>query len=254
MAFPLDTEAPRNESLAVSLRILSLEHVAHEGPGRIASWAALRGHDLRSVSAAGDTLPPADSVEMLVIMGGPMNIYQHRDHPWLAEEKRFIAEATACGIPVLGICLGAQLLADVLGGKVLQNPVHELGWMPVRFLNRTGAFAAFPDSLCVMHWHGDTFTLPTGAVLAATNEACDHQAFIWQDRVVGLQFHPELDPAAVRALALAGHVYAWDGPFVQSVTELLQAQVAYEPLEKALHSLLDHLAGLALSRARQACA
>ena len=142
----------------------SLEHQSYEGPGRIADWAAARGHALtRTALYAGGLPPPLESFDLLVVMGGSMSIHEHRDHPWLAAEKRFLGEVIAAGKPVLGICLGAQLLADALGGKVFQNAEKEIGWWPVRVCDRRAPFAAFPEELTVMHWHGDTFSLPPGA-------------------------------------------------------------------------------------------
>src|SRR6187402_1606771 len=177
----------------MSKRIVTLEHFRADGPGKILDWVKERGHDLQRVFVdEGHALPQMDSFDYLIVMGGPMNIYQHRDHPWLVPEKAFIRAAADTGKSVLGICLGAQLLADVMGGKVMQNPEREIGWWPVRFLARPGPFAAFPAELACCHWHGDTFELPPGALHLAESDACKHQAFIIGDRLVGLQFHIEV--------------------------------------------------------------
>lgn len=223
-------------------RIHSLEHAPFEGPGRIAAWAADRGHIFSRTGLYEGTPPPAlDSFDLLVVMGGPMSIHDHRDHPWLPEEKRFLEAAISAGRPVLGVCLGAQLLADVLGGKVFQNPVKEIGWFPVRVFDRRPPFDAFPEELIAMHWHGDTFTIPPGARRIAESEACPNQAFIHSDRVVGLQFHIELERVGVEDLAAASLDEAGRAPFIQTREELLDPPAASAACGPALFALLDSL-------------
>jgi GMP synthase-like glutamine amidotransferase len=174
-------------------------------------------------------------------MGGSMNIYQHRDYPWLVLEKEFLRRAIDAGKPILGMCLGAQLLADVLGGKVYQNPEKEIGWFPVNFVDRSTPFAAFPDTLSVMHWHGDTFSLPPGARLVADSAGCPHQAFVWGDRVVGLQFHLEMGAVNVADLANVSAEDLTPGRYVQSAQELLETPADLTAAHEALFALLDEL-------------
>jgi GMP synthase-like glutamine amidotransferase len=116
------------------LNIHYFQHSPSEGLGEIEPWARRRRH---SISATrfdlGETPPSLEFVDWLIVMGGAMNVYEHRSHPWLVSEKRFLADALAAGKTVLGICLGAQLIADALGGKVVQNSEIEIGWFPVRF-------------------------------------------------------------------------------------------------------------------------
>ena len=178
-------------------------------------------------------------------MGGPMSVHEHRAHPWLPIEKRFLAEAIRARKPILGICLGAQLLADVLGGKVFQNPVKEIGWFPLCVFDRAAPLAAFPERLTVMHWHGDTFTIPEGARRVAESEACANQAFVHGDRVVGLQFHIELEKVGLEDLAAASLDEAGRAPFIQSREQLIAAPPESEAGAAALYALLDELARLA---------
>ena len=228
------------------MRIHSIEHAPFEGPGRIAAWAAERGHTLaRTALHDGDAPPSPEAFDLLVVMGGPMSIHEHRAHPWLPVEKLFLAETIRAGKPILGICLGAQLLADVLGGKVFQNPVKEIGWFPVRMLDRGAPFAAFPERLTVMHWHGDTFTIPEGARRVAESEACANQAFVHGDRVVGLQFHIELEKVGIEDLAAASLDEAGVAPFIQSREQLIAPPPESAGGGPALCALLDALAGLA---------
>lgn len=220
----------------------SLEHQSYEGPGKIADWAHARGHALtRTALYAGERPPPLAAFDLLVIMGGSMNIYEHRNHPWLVAEKEFISHAIAAGKPILGICLGAQLLADALGGKVFQNAEKEIGWWPIRVFDRSPPFAAFPEQLTVMHWHGDTFTLPPGARRVAESDACAQQAFVHGDRVVGLQFHLEQGPVAVSDLATACAAELVPAPHVQTREQLIARQPDLAPCETALFGLLDAL-------------
>ena len=227
------------------MRIHSLEHAPFEGPGRIAAWAAERGHPLaRTALYDGEGPPAMDAFDVLAIMGGAMSIHEHRAHPWLADEKIFLAEAIRARKPILGICLGAQLLADVLGGKVFQNAEKEIGWFPVRVFDRAAPFAAFPERLTVMHWHGDTFTIPDGARRVAESDACANQAFVHGDRVVGLQFHIELEKVGIEDLAAASLDEAGRAPFIQSREQLLAPPPGSEAGRAALYALLDALARL----------
>jgi GMP synthase (glutamine-hydrolysing) len=225
------------------MRIHSLEHQPEEGPAKIADWAAARGHSLvRTALYAAEPPPALDTFDLLVIMGGGMNIYQHRDHPWLVEEKAFLRRAIDAGKPILGICLGAQLLADVLGGKVYQNPEKEIGWFPVSFTDRAGLFASFPEKMNVMHWHGDTFDLPPGARLIASSEGCPQQAFVWGDRVVGLQFHLEMGAVNVADLATVAAEDLTPGRFVQSAAQLTETPADLPVAHASLFALLDAMA------------
>jgi len=233
------------------MRIHSLEHQPAEGPAKIADWATARGHTLaRTAIYAGEALPELEAFDLLVIMGGGMNIYQHRDHPWLVAEKEFLRRASDAGKPILGICLGAQLLADVLGGKVYQNPEKEIGWFPVNFLDRSAPFADFPESMNVMHWHGDTFDLPSGARSVASSEGCPRQALVWGDRVVGLQFHLEMGAVNVADLANVSAEDLTPGRYVQSAEQLLQTPADLPAAHAALYALLNELARLAAGSPR----
>ena len=228
------------------MRIHSIEHAPFEGPGRIAAWAAERGHSLtRAALHDGEALPAPDAFDLLVVMGGAMSIHEHRNHPWLPVEKHFLAEAIRARKPILGVCLGAQLLADVLGGKVFQNPVKEIGWFPVRMLHRAAPFAAFPERLTVMHWHGDTFTIPEDARRVAESDGCANQAFVQGDRVVGLQFHIELEKVGIEDLAAASLDEAGVAPFIQSREQLISPPPESADAARALYALLDQLALLA---------
>jgi GMP synthase-like glutamine amidotransferase len=147
--------------------------------------------------------PPSDRYDGLFILGGPMNVYEEMKYPWLAAEKEFIARAVTQRKPILGICLGAQLLSVVLKGSVTENPDKEIGWFPV-YLRDAGResmlFRDFPNWFMAFHWHADGFSIPPRAVHVACSEACDEQAFVYENHVVGLQFHLESDTSSIAAL------------------------------------------------------
>lgn len=212
----------------------------------IEPWLRRRGHEIAFTRWwAGDAAPDTEDYDWLIVMGGPMGVSQHRDHPWLVPEKFALSSAFAAGKRVLGVCLGAQLIADVLGGKVVQNPAREIGWWPVRAVpvaaGTAGARYAFPAHATVLHWHGDTFSLPPGATRLAESVACAQQAFAWGERVLGLQFHLEMDTAAVAEIAAAcADELESGGAWVQPAAALSVGARAHGPAAEALlHRLLD---------------
>ena len=164
-----------------------------------------------------------------------MNIYQHRDYPWLVEEKRAIRKLLEDRIPVLGICLGAQLLADALGARVVQNPEYELGWWQIEFTPEARQkFPDLPERETVFHWHGDTFSLPSGAVRLARNACCGEQGFLFSDFVIGLQFHPELTAELLEDF-LGGDASALpQGKRVQSSESMRKSAEEFLPLAQPL--------------------
>jgi GMP synthase-like glutamine amidotransferase len=229
------------------MRLEAFLHVPFEGVGSIETWARDQGHALSATHwYAGETPAAAAEYDLLVVMGGPMGVYDEKDHPWLAAEKRAIESAVAGGKAVLGICLGAQLVSVVLGGSVGRNPVPEIGWFPVTMTEAGLAepvLAGFPRTFYAFHWHGDTFAIPPGAVHAASSAACANQAFVYQGRVIGLQFHLETTPAGMqRLIKHCPADVALPGPTVHHPKQMHAGREAFKDIRKMMDAMLSNLA------------
>jgi GMP synthase (glutamine-hydrolysing) len=177
------------------VRVLVLQHIACEPPGAYEDVLRERGALLTRVELdEGEPLPALDAFDAVVAMGGPMSVNDEADHPWLIDEKRLIREAAESGVPYWGACLGVQLLASALGGRVYAGAAPEVGVLPVRLteLGRVDpVLGSLPAEFATLQWHGDTFELPTGAVLLASSDPYPNQAFRFE-RAYGVQFHLEV--------------------------------------------------------------
>lgn len=183
------------------LRIHYLQHVPFEDLGCIEEWVFLNGHQLSCTRFYESTmLPDTASFDWLIIMGGPMGVYDVEAYPWLENEKLFIQQAIEQNKTVLGICLGAQLIASCLGAKVYKNKMKEIGWFPIKTSNTANSYFTNNTVYTVFHWHGDTFDLPTNATRLATSEACVNQAFVYNTNVIGLQFHLEVTEKSIKKM------------------------------------------------------
>jgi GMP synthase-like glutamine amidotransferase len=158
------------------MKIHYLQHVPFETPGEITAWASRKGHIVTASRVfAGEPVPEADRYDWLVVMGGPMGVEDESAHDWLSREKRAIASAIEHGKTVVGVCLGAQLIAAVLGARVYRNATKEIGWFPVTLTKSGGSHALtkdLPAQFSAFHWHGDTFDPPAGADHLMRSEAC----------------------------------------------------------------------------------
>ncbi len=187
------------------LRVQVFQHVAFEGLGSMEAWFRDRGHAVSPVRwyEGGTAKVSGPEADWLIVMGGPMGVHDEAELPWLREEKRAIEAALKRGAAVLGVCLGAQLLADVLGAPVAPNRDKEIGWFPVELspeAGKTWLGRVFPERFTPFHWHGDTFGLPQGAVALGRSEACANQGFLYGENALALQFHPEVTQEGLAGL------------------------------------------------------
>lgn len=174
---------------------VSIEHVTHEGPGRFGALLTQLGFGMRRIQAGDEPLTPEaqKDADLLVVMGGPIDIADAKHYPFIKDEIALVRERLEGGRPTLGICLGAQIMAEALGGKVRPMEKKEIGWHAVELTDRgrRSALAAL-EHRPVLHWHGSEFTLPPGAEQLARTDACENQAFQFQRHGLALQFHPEI--------------------------------------------------------------
>ena len=228
------------------MRIHYLQHVPFEGPANIATWAEMRGHLLTSTALfKGEALPFPETFDALVVMGGSMSVHDEAQYPWLVAEKKLIERSIHSGKSVLGVCLGAQMLADVLGARVYRNKEKEIGWFPVRHVQEESVAAGLPRTFTAFHWHGETFDLPAGAVHLAESEGCANQAFEFGGKTLALQFHLEVTRASVETLIQNCAADITPGPYVQSPEQMLAAADSFAALQPLLHQVLDRWAGSA---------
>ncbi len=210
------------------MRVHYLQHVPFERLGSIEEWLLEKGCETTHTRFyASATLPDVETIDALIILGGPMSIHDEVEFPWLVEEKKFVRQAVESGKAVLGICLGAQLIAAALGAHVYRNPEKEIGWFPIRGIQAEQPdIFQFPAEIIVFHWHGETFDLPPNAVRLAQSNACTHQAFQIGTRVMGLQFHLETTPKAVRDIIENCREELVSSPYIQTEAAMLaDAQV-----------------------------
>ena len=229
------------------LKIHYLQHVPFEGLGSIAEWVSLNGHDLTATHFFNNSnMPEPDDIDWLIIMGGPMGVYDEEKYNYLASEKQLIRKAIEADKTVIGICLGAQLIAEVLGAKVYPNHYKEIGWFPIQLSEEAienKLFKGFDKTLTVFHLHGDTFDLPANAICLASSEACKNQAFLYNEKALGLQFHFEMTEPALKKMIENGNEELVPGSFIQTAEMILNNQNLIEDNKRALFTILDRLAG-----------
>lgn len=208
------------------MKIHFFQHVPFEGLGVFEDWASMPGNGLTGTKFFEDEkLPFVDICDLLIVMGGPMGVNDTNEYPWLKKEKEFIEKALKRGKKVLGVCLGAQLLAEVLGAKVYKNKEKEIGWHDIDMVEggrELGIIKDFGTTEKVFHWHGDTFDLPDGATHLFKSEACENQSFIYNNQALALQFHIELtETGIVNLIENCGHELSEKGQYIQKAETLV---------------------------------
>lgn len=229
-------------------RIHVFQHVPFETPGCILNWAMDLGYPVEYTRFyQGEGIPSPDSMDWLVIMGGPMSVHDTGLYPWLTGEKMAIAAAISAGKTVIGICLGSQLIADVLGCAVRKNREREIGWHRVfRIEDSTGGdlFDAVPDGAEVFHWHGETFDIPPGAVHGVSSDCCRNQAFLCGERVLGLQFHLEVTPHLLHEMIDNCRGELVPSEYVQDEERILAGARHIRESNSIMYTILDRLDSL----------
>lgn len=226
------------------MRAHYFQHVPFEGLGSIEPWLNLNGYELTNTRFfESDELPDPDSVDLLVVMGGPMSVNDEKRFSWLYREKQFVRKVIESGKPVLGVCLGAQIIASAMGARVFPNPVKEIGWFPIHAVAPEDESAfRFPSSEVVFHWHGETFDLPPGAIRLARSEGCDNQAFQLGKRVIGLQFHLETTPESAKEIVSNCRGELVTAKYVQTEEEIVSMHSSrYKSINDLMSRVLSFL-------------
>jgi len=227
------------------VRVHYIQHVPFEDLGCIEPYLITRGHELgRTRMYLGEPLPKIEEIDWLIVLGGSMGVNDELQYPWLYQEKLFIREVIDAGKMILGICLGAQLLANVLGANVFKNAHREIGWFPIESspkIKETLLGKILPQKLEVFHWHGDMFEIPGGAIHIASSQACPNQGFILDNHIIGFQFHLESTMDSVKALIENGQDDLDGSEFVQTESEMLTDKLKFDRINSVVYSVLEKL-------------
>lgn len=226
------------------MKVHYIQHVPFESLGYIETWLTENNHTIISTKVWENAIfPSTDDFDVLIIMGGPMSVNDDHKHTWLVDEKDFIFNAIRAGKKIIGICLGAQLLAVVSGAAVSTNKYKEIGWFPVKI---EPSFAKWlgkeiEPEVTVFHWHGDMFDIPPGGINHASSLACSHQLFTCGDNIIGLQFHPEATPASIALMIEHGKDELTEGDFIQSAEVIKHEAKAFTKAQKLMKNILEKL-------------
>jgi GMP synthase-like glutamine amidotransferase len=226
------------------MRAHYFQHVPFEELGSIRPWLEAAGCEITVTQFFKSwELPDPGEIDLLVVMGGPMSVNDEIQYPWILPEKDYIRNAVRSGKSVLGICLGAQLIASAMGARVYKNSEKEIGWFPVNWIAPLeGATFEFPASSEVFHWHGETFDLPNGALQLANSAGCKNQAFQLGKSVIGLQFHLESTKESTMELVQHCRDELVPSRFVQTEKIILSASPEkYRRINAMMGRILDFL-------------
>ncbi len=227
------------------MNIHYLQHLEIEGLGSIEKWALNRKHSISGTKLyKNESFPEIDSFDWLIIMGGPMSINDEADYPWLIREKIFIRKAIYAGRVVIGICLGAQLIASALGATIWKNEFKEIGWFPLTMTSaakESAVFGHLSETIDAFHWHGETFDLPKGSVRIAGSNACVNQAFSINEKVFGFQFHLETTEHGARDFITHFADELIDAPYIQNPKGILASPSRFSNINKIMETILDKI-------------
>lgn len=225
------------------MKVLLFRHFAFDDPSAIVQWAEQAGCDVIIREPAIEIRQEwLEEFDLLVILGGPMSVYQETEYPWLVREKAFVKSAIDTGKKVLGICLGAQMIADVLGASVYRAGHKEIGWhWMCRTHQRHPWLEHIPKQFESYAWHGDTFDLPKEATRLAASAACENQAFAYGEHVLGLQFHLETTRQCIDRMLTDWSDELQTAPYIQSESVIRAGIEKTETSHKLLWGILDRM-------------
>jgi GMP synthase (glutamine-hydrolysing) len=226
-------------------------HLLHHDPvdfscTNISRWAENKGYPIANTYLCNnEALPAIDAFDWLIVMGGSQHAWEDDVYPWLPVEKKFIAQALEYNKIMLGICFGAQLLAETLGAEVFVNPHNEIGWYEVTLTpegQRSYLFQNVPKQFTTFHWHADHFALPPGCIRLAYSEATENQAYISQERrIAGIQFHPEYPLESVRSFVREFGDQMQKGPYVAGKEKVLSQTDQIPETYALMAAILDNM-------------
>ncbi|SHN23997.1 type 1 glutamine amidotransferase [Gracilibacillus kekensis] len=219
------------------MKIDVLQHVAFEGLAAIQEWGEKKGVEFTTHRLdQKQSFPDAEEVNFLIILGGPMS--SNDSQGWLEQERQLIEQVIALKRPILGICLGAQQIAKTLGARIYQDSYKEVGWHPIQ--STSEVFDFVPKDMTVFHWHGEQFELPQGATRLFQSEACPKQGFMYNQHVIGLQFHFEATEESIESILINDSDYIDQGRYVQPASTIKKHPIPVEN-KHVLFNLLDYL-------------
>lgn len=228
------------------MRAHYFQHVPFEGLGSIEPWLKAAEFEISSTRFYQPwEFPHLDEIDFLIVLGGPMSVNEEEEYPWLPQEKQYIRDVISSGKPVLGICLGAQLIANTLDAAVHRNEAKEIGWFPIDWTGEiTASISELPPSMNAFHWHGETFDIPKGAIRIAQSKGCKNQGFQLGDLVMGLQFHLESTPESVKQIVKHCGEELVASTFIQNRQDILKTSPdQYGQANRAMATILSQLTG-----------
>jgi len=227
------------------LKIHTLQHVPFEGLGCIDQWITIKGHSVNYTKLYDNPqFPTLVEFDWLIVMGGPMGVYDEAIYPWLKKEKEFIRRAIERGKTIVGICLGSQLIAEVLGAKVYPNKQKEIGWFDIQkteFAKSQPLLEQIEEQFTVFHWHGDTFDLPADSERLFSSDVCLNQAFLYKKKVLGLQFHFEVTSRTLKEMIENGMSELVEDKTIQSAAKILELTNYIDSNNQKMFQILDYL-------------